>query len=428
MKKITSPTWIVLDFIEQGGASRIIQDFIRTNKKSFNSIFLFSGKTKVFAQKDIGEFKNSVTFPVDFYHSNLKTFFLIACKAFIKAFKIPIKNFQQSPVFVLNMPFSGLGIVCNPKLFDFKKLYIFHGALDKELFSRHANASNASTLSKWNYFKLNFTTKVAYLVQKFVMKKSDKVLVFSEYSYKLAAEYFLVDENKIFLTKIPLDADFLENQIIKSKLKQSIRDKYLPNKAKKTFLIYVPSRIEPRKGIRLTLEAILKVINDIDQNEVTLKFLFSGPVLDVDYALQLFLFCKQHNLFSVVEFIDPLKREDVYKLYQSSDLILMPSLDLETLGMITLESVSLGTPVMGFNRGGTREILANLSSKNLFLLKKVDANCLADGILNFVRTDAKIRNKIQNEVRKASKEFIFEDQSRVSLLESIAEISSASSH
>lgn len=428
MKKITSPIWIVLDFVEQGGASRLIQDFIRKNKKSFKFFSLFSGQTQVYGQEVIKEFKNNITFSVSFYHSNLKTFFLIACKAFIKSFKIPIKNFQQSPVFILNMPFSGIGIVCNPKLFNYKKLYIFHGALDKELFSRHSILSKASTLSKWNYFKLNFTTKTAYLVQKFVMQKSDKVLVFSEYSYKLVAEYFFIDKNRIFLTKIPLDTDFLENQIIKTKLKKKIRDKYLPSKTKKSFLIYIPSRIEPRKGIHLTLEAILKVVDKIDQNKVNLKFIFSGPVLDVDYSLQLFLFCKQHNLFSVVEFINPLKREDVYKLYQSSDLILMPSLELETLGMITLESMSLGTPVMGFNRGGTREILANFPFKNLFLLKKVDANCLADGILNFIHTNTKVRKTIQNDVKKASKEFIFEDQNRVSLLELIAAISSASKH
>ncbi len=423
-----SPTWIVLDFVEQGGASRIIQDFIRRNKKLFKSVFLFSGKTKVFDQDIIDEFKRSITFTVNFYRSNLKTFFLIAFKTFIKSFKIPVKNIQQAPVFILNMPFSGLGIICNPKLFNFKKLYVFHGALDKELFSRYTNLSKPPTLSKWNHFKLNFTTKTAYLVQKLVMQKADKVLVFSEYSYKLVAEYFFVDKNKIFLTKIPLDVIFLKNQIIKSKLKQKIRNRYLPNKAKKSFLIYIPSRLEPRKGIHLALEAILKVVNKIDQNEISLKFVFSGPVLDVDYSLQLFLFCKKHNLFSVVEFIDPLSREDVYKLYQSADLILMPSLDLETLGMITLESISFGTPVMGFEHGGTREILANFSFKDLFLLKKVDASCLADGILNFVHTSAKVKETIRNEVRNVSKEFIFNNHNRVSLFESITEISSASNH
>jgi glycosyltransferase involved in cell wall biosynthesis len=133
-------------------------------------------------------------------------------------------------------------------------------------------------------------------------------------------------------------------------------------------------------------------------------------------------------LFSVVEFIDPLSREDVYKLYQSADLILMPSLDLETLGMITLESISFGTPVMGFEHGGTREILANFSFKDLFLLKKVDASCLADGILNFVHTSAKVKETIRNEVRNVSKEFIFNNHNRVSLFESITEISSASNH
>ena len=53
----------------------------------------------------------------------------------------------------------------------------------------------------------------------------------------------------------------------------------------------------------------------------------------------------------------------MHKYLKTADAVLMPSVDLETLGMVTLESLSFGTPVIGVPSGATSEILEKVNPK-----------------------------------------------------------------
>jgi glycosyltransferase involved in cell wall biosynthesis len=55
--------------------------------------------------------------------------------------------------------------------------------------------------------------------------------------------------------------------------------------------------------------------------------------------------------------------------------VIMPSINLETLGLVTLESLSFGTPVLGFDTCATSEILSKYDSH--FLIKTRDVRRLA---------------------------------------------------
>jgi glycosyltransferase involved in cell wall biosynthesis len=49
-----------------------------------------------------------------------------------------------------------------------------------------------------------------------------------------------------------------------------------------------------------------------------------------------------------------------------ADIFILPTLELEGFGLITLESLASGVPVLGTPVGGTIEILGKLDSKYLF--------------------------------------------------------------
>jgi glycosyltransferase involved in cell wall biosynthesis len=68
--------------------------------------------------------------------------------------------------------------------------------------------------------------------------------------------------------------------------------------------------------------------------------------------------------------------------YQAADLFVLPSIDLEGFGLVTLEALACGTPVLATRTGANAELLEELGDE--FLVDAPTANQLAKGILRFI--------------------------------------------
>ena len=58
-------------------------------------------------------------------------------------------------------------------------------------------------------------------------------------------------------------------------------------------------------------------------------------------------------------------RSDIREWLAFSDIVLSLSNQAETFGRTALEALSVGTPVIGWNRGGVAEILSNVYPQGL---------------------------------------------------------------
>jgi len=67
-----------------------------------------------------------------------------------------------------------------------------------------------------------------------------------------------------------------------------------------------------------------------------------------------------------VHFVGFIPDGDLPRYYQAADLFILPTIELEGFGMVTLEALASGTPVLGTPVGGTREILGRLDRGFLF--------------------------------------------------------------
>jgi glycosyltransferase involved in cell wall biosynthesis len=67
-----------------------------------------------------------------------------------------------------------------------------------------------------------------------------------------------------------------------------------------------------------------------------------------------------------VRFLGRLSDTDVAALYRAADLTVVPSDDLEGYGLVVLESLASGTPVIASDSGGLAEALAGFSEQLVF--------------------------------------------------------------
>jgi glycosyltransferase involved in cell wall biosynthesis len=141
-------------------------------------------------------------------------------------------------------------------------------------------------------------------------------------------------------------------------------------------LLGLIGRFDPHKGQILVLEALKKIGN----SQVALCLL-GEPTRNEGNSYQeaMFDFIKQNKLEDRV-FIRPF-RKDIVTFYKAVDACLMAS-KAETVGMVTLESLASGTPILGSNAGGTPEILDG--GKFGILFETQDSESLAMAMKQFM--------------------------------------------
>ena len=83
-----------------------------------------------------------------------------------------------------------------------------------------------------------------------------------------------------------------------------------------------------------------------------------------------------------IRFLGYVKSEDVPKYYGISHASIVPTRELEGFGLVLLESLACGTPVLATPIGGMPEILQDFRKSWLF--DDISSDAIARGIINFL--------------------------------------------
>lgn len=163
-----------------------------------------------------------------------------------------------------------------------------------------------------------------------------------------------VDTNKIKVIPSGLDFEQLDIKLDKFKARE------IMNLPKDKFIFGLIGRFDEHKGQLLVLEAFKK----IDSKNAILCFL-GEPNREggSDYFDRVQDFINQNGLEDEV-IIRPF-RKDVDVFYKAIDCCVMASKS-ETFGMVTIESLFCGTPVLASNAGGSIELIEDGNTGLLF--------------------------------------------------------------
>ncbi len=107
------------------------------------------------------------------------------------------------------------------------------------------------------------------------------------------------------------------------------------------------------------------------------------------------------NLTDVV-FVGSQTNEDLPRYYATADIFCSPAVKGESFGVVLLEAMSSGKPIVAFANKGYREVLRDYDSR--FLVKPKNTHGLANAILTLVN-DRKLREKLGRWGLKESRKY-----------------------
>jgi phosphatidylinositol alpha-1,6-mannosyltransferase len=144
------------------------------------------------------------------------------------------------------------------------------------------------------------------------------------------------------------------------------------------------------------LSAVESLPPDLKKN---IKCEFVGPILKKDFYKKLLK--QAENLDSEVRFHGDLSDSKLNKVYQTSDIFILPSMprsnSIEGFGFVYLEASSHGLPVLGHSIGGVNDAVKNNITGILTDYKR--PNELKSALKRLVE-DENLRIKMGNEGKK----------------------------
>lgn len=158
-------------------------------------------------------------------------------------------------------------------------------------------------------------------------------------------------------------------------------------------LLFV-GRLEKRKGAIYLLQAFEKINN----SKLRLILVGSGP-----RRIEAEIFVRSKNLRNI-EFVGPTSDTDLPRYYATADICCFPSIGGESFGIVLLEAMASGKPIVCFANPGYKEVLKNYPFKKA-LVRVGDVDGLAKVVKVLVK-DPDLQKKMSQwglkEVQKYS--------------------------
>jgi len=268
---------------------------------------------------------------------------------------------------------TGFGVMLSSLSKKIKNVYTFHGPWHKEYKIQWGailteEKSYVKRLVKRYWIQVYYFIMI--LLQKIILKSFSKIVYLSNYS-RMEIEELLrnIQEEKLVFIPGGVDTEVFSPNENKDLCRKALG---LP---KDKFIILMIRRLEPRMGIEDLLTAVSKIPQ---AKRETLMVLIGGKGYLEDHLKKL---SSHLGIRGEVHFLGFIPDEQLPLYYQASDLFVLPSISLEGFGLVTVEALACGLPVLGTDFGATSELLEQIDKRLIFPAKNPDA--LAEKIIYF---------------------------------------------
>jgi len=191
-------------------------------------------------------------------------------------------------------------------------------------------------------------------------------MVLSEYTREKLESIYRMPTSKVCVIPGGVDLERFRPSTNKARIRTRLD---LPEEK---YILFTVRNLVPRMGLENLISAFKIVLSK--HSDLYLVIGGQGP-LGPSLKEQ----AKRHGIDSYVRSVGFIPDEELPCYYQMADLFILPTRELEGFGLVTVEALASGLPVLGTPVGGTTEILAKLGPDYLF--NDLTTESIAAGIL-----------------------------------------------
>lgn len=215
-----------------------------------------------------------------------------------------------------------------------------------------------------------------------MVRRADKVIANSKAISTLICGHHNISEDNI--TIIPHGIDLSQMHTVIENSSSCSLSETLPNN-----VLFV-GRLEKRKGIDTLIEAIPAIVDRVPN----VRFTIVGGDTNLSPlggSYKKYLLKKLNNKYhQYVDFKGFVPDVNLHEYYRKCDVFVAPSL-YESFGLIYLEAMAWGKPVIGCHVGGVPEVIAD--GETGIIIPPEDAKALAEAV-SFLLTDVQRREEM----------------------------------
>lgn len=337
---------------DTGGGERVINEVGKGLVKKGHNIYVLSPKIN----KNLPSRANVDGVRIYRYNVNSQNAVAFVVSSLMNSFQTFSQMLKKTSLDLINLhqPLSAIGVNLLRKAQKIPRVYTFTSPWSKEYEVRTGNTGIGSFIRKW--------------VERKGMNNCKRIIVLSEYSREQILSIHKALSHKIEIIPGGVDTEVFrpsgEKETLKAELGISA-DK---------FLLFTVRRLVPRMGLENLVEAMAEIVK---YNRDVILIIGGTGSLEEKLKKRV----KDLGLEDYIRFTGFIEEHKLPLYYRAADLFILPTRYLEGFGLVTLEALSCGTPVLGTPVGGTKEILGKLNKDLLF--EDTTTKSMAEKILHY---------------------------------------------
>lgn len=272
----------------------------------------------------------------------------------------------------------------NKLLFSLKALFRLIKTKPDFIFYSHINFASlgllVNCLCKTEYLVMTYgidAWDVESRLKKLFFHKAKTILTISRYTKRRILEWFKDEKSKMFILPPTVDGKRFH---IKDKSEEILERHNLEGRK----VILTVARYDSGEQYK-GYDQVIRALPDITESVPNIKYLLVGSGDDIPRIKELI---EKLDLTKVVEVCGFIPNEELVDYYNIADLFIMPSKG-EGFGIVFLEALACGTPVVAGNKDGSRD--AVLDGELGLLIDPDDIREVTDIIVKFFQKETPLR-------------------------------------
>ncbi|MFD2328436.1 glycosyltransferase family 4 protein [Cohnella sp. GCM10020058] len=183
--------------------------------------------------------------------------------------------------------------------------------------------------------------------------RSDQFIVLSGYFASILSEEYGIRRDRIHIVPGAVDTERFRPAGDRASVRREL------GFANSDRVLFCVRRLVRRMGVDRLIRAFAEIA--AERAEAVLVIAGDGAMRDELQELAFTL-----GLQNRIVFVGRVSNEQLVNWYQAADVAVVPTVTLEGFGLVTVEALACGTPVLGTPNGGTKEILGSFDDRLMF--------------------------------------------------------------